>query len=248
MTVYLSNSQFFESFQVAIFIRPDSLWSSRGTFSREVLPLARQFLWWRLRLFFPDTRCRRFRIHSERDGETILGLHNVAAACAILIVLLLCACTLVGVTVGILKGVVLATMTIGIIYLVASTYLHLSEETSSLLIHSDCLALFSTCLMAIMYTILKSERKQSHCFALEILTDQLCAARIIQSSYSFVLGCSLIILCFITSILWLSLQEKQRKFAQHWYRTATKRTRQDNRELHILLVLVFVLLIKCSCD
>jgi hypothetical protein len=49
-----------------------------------------------------------------------LGLHNVAAACAILIVLLLCACTLVGVTVGILNGVVLATMTIGIIYLVAS--------------------------------------------------------------------------------------------------------------------------------
>ncbi len=50
----------------------------------------------------------------------ILGLHNVAAACAILIVLLLCACTLVGVTVGILNGVVLATMTIGIIYLVTS--------------------------------------------------------------------------------------------------------------------------------
>ena len=46
----------------------------------------------------------------------------MAAACAILIVLLLCACTLVGVTVGILKGVVLATMTIGIIYLVASRF------------------------------------------------------------------------------------------------------------------------------
>lgn len=209
----------------------------------EVVPLAGQFLWCRQRLsFFPNTRCRPLRIHPERCWETVLGLHNVAASCAILIVLLLCACTLVGVTVGILKGVVLATMTIGIIYLVASTYLHLSEVKKSPLIHSDCLALFSTCLMAIMYTILKSERKQSHCFALEILTDQLCAARIIQSSYSFVLGCSLIILCFITSILWLSLQEKQRKFAQHW------RNEQDDRELHILLVLVFVLLIKCSCD
>jgi hypothetical protein len=50
----------------------------------------------------------------------ILGLHNVASSCAILIVLLLCSCTLVGVTVGILNSVVLATMTIGIIYLVAS--------------------------------------------------------------------------------------------------------------------------------
>ncbi len=50
----------------------------------------------------------------------ILGLHNVAASCAIVVVLLLCACTLVGVTVGILNGVVLATMTIGIIYLVTS--------------------------------------------------------------------------------------------------------------------------------
>jgi hypothetical protein len=51
-----------------------------------------------------------------------LGLHNVAASCAILIVLLLCVCTLVGVTVGILNSVVLATMTIGIIYLVAGKY------------------------------------------------------------------------------------------------------------------------------
>ncbi len=50
----------------------------------------------------------------------ILGLHNVAAACAILIVLLLCACALIGIAVGILNGVVLATMTIGIIYLVVS--------------------------------------------------------------------------------------------------------------------------------
>ncbi|CAF1221537.1 unnamed protein product [Rotaria magnacalcarata] len=131
----------------------------------------------------------------NNPGRELIRLHNVAAACAILIVLLLCACTLIGVTVGILNGVVLATMTIGIIYLVTS--------------------MFSICLLAIMYTVLKSERKQSHCFALEILTDELCTARTTQSSYSFVLGCSLIILCFITSILWLSLQEKQRKFAQH---------------------------------
>lgn len=48
----------------------------------------------------------------------------MAAACAILIVLLLCACTLIGVTVGILNGVVLATMTIGIIYLVTSKKSH----------------------------------------------------------------------------------------------------------------------------
>jgi hypothetical protein len=66
-----------------------------------------------------------------------------------------------------------------------------------------------------MYTVLKSERKHSHCFALEILTDELCTARNIQTSYSFILGYSLIILCLITSVLWLSLQEKQRKFAQH---------------------------------
>lgn len=62
----------------------------------------------------------------------ILGLHNVAAACAILIVLLLCACTLVGVTVGILKGVVLATMTIGIIYLVASEFQLMSNPSDDL--------------------------------------------------------------------------------------------------------------------
>jgi len=49
----------------------------------------------------------------------ILGLHNVAASCAILIVLLLCVCTLIGVIVGILNSTVLATMTVGIIYLVA---------------------------------------------------------------------------------------------------------------------------------
>ncbi|CAF1571428.1 unnamed protein product [Adineta ricciae] len=60
-------------------------------------------------------------IHGMNNpGRELIRLHNVAAACAILIVLLLCACTLVGVTVGILNGVVLATMTIGIIYLVTS--------------------------------------------------------------------------------------------------------------------------------
>lgn len=75
--------------------------------------------------------------------------------------------------------------------------------------------MFSICLLAIMYTALKSERKHSHCFALEILTDDLCTARTIQLSYSFMLGCSLIVFSFITSVLWLSLQEKQRKFAQH---------------------------------
>ncbi|CAF0757074.1 unnamed protein product [Rotaria sordida] len=135
-------------------------------------------------------------IHGMNNpGRELIRLHNVAAACAILIVLLLCACTLIGVIVGILNGVVLATMTIGIIYLVAT--------------------MFSTCLLAIMYTVLKSERKQSHCFALEILTDELCSARTIDLSYSFILGCLLIVLCFITSVSWLSLQEKQRKFAQH---------------------------------
>jgi hypothetical protein len=77
------------------------------------------------------------------------------------------------------------------------------------------LALFSVCLMAIMYTVLKSERKQSHCFALDILADEVCAARTIQSAQSFNFGCSLTVLCCITSVLWLSLQEKQRKFAQH---------------------------------
>lgn len=144
----------------------------------------------------------------------ILGLHNVAAACAILIVLLLCACTLIGVAVGILNGVVLATMTIGIIYLVASKFTTVISKMI-FLSFSSVLALFSVCLMAIMYTVLKSERKQSHCFALEILSDELCTSRTVHFSYSFILGCSLIILCFFTSILWLSLQEKQRKFAQH---------------------------------
>lgn len=52
-------------------------------------------------------------------SSNILGLHNVAASCAILVILIFCACTFVGIAVGILHGVVLATMTAGIIYLVA---------------------------------------------------------------------------------------------------------------------------------
>jgi hypothetical protein len=75
--------------------------------------------------------------------------------------------------------------------------------------------MFSIFVVAIMHTILKSERKQSHCLALEILIDGLCSSRSVQISYSFILGCLLVILCFITSVFWLSLQEKQRKFAQH---------------------------------
>jgi hypothetical protein len=75
--------------------------------------------------------------------------------------------------------------------------------------------MFSVFVVAIMHTILKSERKQSNCFALEILTDDLCSSRSIQISYSFILGYLLVILCLITSFFWLSLQEKQRKFAQH---------------------------------
>jgi hypothetical protein len=49
----------------------------------------------------------------------ILGLHNIAASCAILIILLFCTCTLIGVVVGILNNAVLATMTVGIIYLIS---------------------------------------------------------------------------------------------------------------------------------
>lgn len=75
--------------------------------------------------------------------------------------------------------------------------------------------MFSIFAVAIMHTILKSERKHSNCLALEILNDDLCSSRSIQISYSFILGYLLIILCFITSVFWLSLQEKQRKFAQH---------------------------------
>ncbi|CAF1670685.1 unnamed protein product [Adineta ricciae] len=124
-----------------------------------------------------------------------LGLHNIVASCAILIILLLIVCTLVGIIVGILNSQVLATMTVGIIYLVST--------------------MFSLFIVTIMLTILRGERKQSHCLALEILTDQLCSSRTIKLSYSFVFGCILVVLSFTTSVLWLSLQEKQRKFAQH---------------------------------
>ena len=75
--------------------------------------------------------------------------------------------------------------------------------------------MFSVFVVAIIYTIYKSERKASHCFALEILSDRLCSSRSIDFSYSFILGCSLVCACFLTSIFWLSLQEKQRKFAKH---------------------------------
>lgn len=75
--------------------------------------------------------------------------------------------------------------------------------------------MFSGFVVAIVYTILKGERKHSHCLALEILTDQLCTARSVHISYSFASGCLLIVVSFITSVLWLSLQEKQRKFVQH---------------------------------
>ena len=66
-----------------------------------------------------------------------------------------------------------------------------------------------------MYTILKSERKPSNCLAIEYLTEELCSSHSIHISYSFMLGCLFILLCFTTSLLWLFLQEKQRKFAQH---------------------------------
>ncbi|CAF4556069.1 unnamed protein product [Rotaria sp. Silwood1] len=128
----------------------------------------------------------------ERDS---MRLHNVAAACAILIVLLLCTGTFIGITVGILNNVVLATMTVGVIYLIST--------------------MFSTFVVVIMYTILNSERKQSHCSTLETLTDELCSSQSIHLSYSFILGSLFVILSFITSVLWLFLQEKQRKFAQH---------------------------------
>ena len=79
---------------------------------------------------FRLNRCRVLKsIHNQYDdllhgmnnpGRELIRVHNVAASCAILVVLLLCASTLIGVAVGILNGVVLATMTIGIIYLVIS--------------------------------------------------------------------------------------------------------------------------------
>ncbi|CAF1083181.1 unnamed protein product [Adineta steineri] len=128
-------------------------------------------------------------------GREFLRLHNIVASCAILIMLLLFACTLIGLIVGLLNGIVLATMTVGIIYLIAT--------------------MFSIFIVAIMCTILKGERKQSNCLGLEILTDHLCSSRSIYISYSFICACLLVILCFITSFLWLSLQEKQRKFVRH---------------------------------
>jgi hypothetical protein len=75
--------------------------------------------------------------------------------------------------------------------------------------------MFGVFVVSIMSTILKSERKRSHCLSLEILNDELCSYRSIQISYSFILGYLFIIISFITSVFWLSLQEKQRKFAQH---------------------------------
>ena len=75
--------------------------------------------------------------------------------------------------------------------------------------------MFSVFVVAIIYTIHKSEQKSSHCLALEILSERFCQSRSIEFSYSFMLGCSLVCACFLTSIFWLSLQEKQRKFAKH---------------------------------
>ena len=75
--------------------------------------------------------------------------------------------------------------------------------------------MFSIFIVTIMNTVLKSERKRSHCFALEILSDDLCSSRSVQISYSFILAYFLVFFCFITSVFWLSLQDKQRKFAQH---------------------------------
>ncbi|CAF3976767.1 unnamed protein product [Rotaria sp. Silwood2] len=128
-------------------------------------------------------------------GPDSMRLHNVAAACAILIVLLLCTGTFIGIIIGILNNVVLATMTVGVIYLISS--------------------MFCTFVIVIMYTILNSERKQSYCSVVEVLTDELCSSQSIRLSYSFILGSLFVILSFITSVLWLFLQEKQRKFAQH---------------------------------
>jgi hypothetical protein len=104
-------------------------------------------------------------------------------------------------------------MTVGIIYLLSSNCLLLSFP--SIYTERALLAMFSLFIVAIMHTILKGERKQSNCLALEILTDQLCSARSIEISYSFGGGCLLIVLSLVTSGLWLSLQEKQRKFVQH---------------------------------
>ena len=83
-----------------------------------------------IRSQFNLNQCRVLKtLHNQYDdllhgmnnpGRELIRLHNVAASCAILVVLLLCASTLIGVAVGILNSVVLATMTIGIIYLVMS--------------------------------------------------------------------------------------------------------------------------------
>lgn len=59
------------------------------------------------------------------------------------------------------------------------------------------------------------ERKQSYSAMLEIYTDEFRTAHTIRTAYSYILGYSHIILCLITSVLWLLLQQKQRKFAQH---------------------------------
>lgn len=75
--------------------------------------------------------------------------------------------------------------------------------------------MFSIFVVAIMYTILNSERKLTYCLTSEILANELCSFHSVHISYSFILSCLLIIFCFITSVLWLFLQEKQRKFAQH---------------------------------
>ncbi|CAF1298289.1 unnamed protein product [Rotaria magnacalcarata] len=125
----------------------------------------------------------------------LIRLYNVAASCAILIILLLGCNTFVGISVGILNNVVLATMTVGVIYLIAT--------------------LFSMFVVVIMHTILISERKLSYCTVLQILDDDLCSSHSINASYSFILSYLQIIFCFITSVLWLLLQKKQRKFAQH---------------------------------
>ncbi|CAF1469406.1 unnamed protein product [Rotaria sordida] len=158
----------------------------------------------RSRLNIP--KCQAIKItHNQYDDNHTHGminpesesmrLHNVAAACAILIVLLICTGTFIGISIGILNNVVLATMTVGVIYLIST--------------------MFSTFVVAIMYTILNSERKQSHCSTLEILTDELCSSQSIHLSYSFILGSLFVTLSFITSVLWLFLQEKQRKFVRH---------------------------------
>ncbi|UJR08315.1 hypothetical protein I4U23_012586 [Adineta vaga] len=158
-----------------------------------------------MRSYLSIPKCRTLKIAHNRYSDVVHGminpgrefmrLHNIVASCAILIILLLVVCTLVGIIVGILNSEVLATMTVGIIYLIST--------------------MFSLFIVTIMFTILRGERKQSHCLALEILTDPLCSSRTIELSYSFIFGCVLVVFSFITSVLWLSLQEKQRKFAQH---------------------------------